>query len=68
MEVVHGDGDGGVGYHDEAPYDRIIITAGALDIAPAWREQLRADGRLVLSLEICATCRCVQRSSPQANI
>ena len=33
VEVVHG--DGGVGYHDEAPYDRIIITAGAPDIAPA---------------------------------
>ena len=33
VEVVHG--DGGVGYHDEAPYDRIIITVGAPDIAPA---------------------------------
>ena len=50
VEVVHG--DGGAGYPDEAPYDRIIVTAGAPDIAPAWREQLRADGRLVLPLEI----------------
>ncbi len=36
--------DGGLGYPAAAPYDRIIITAGADDIPPAWREQL-APGR-----------------------
>ena len=28
--------DGGYGDPDGAPYDRIIVTAGAWDIAPAW--------------------------------
>jgi protein-L-isoaspartate(D-aspartate) O-methyltransferase len=45
-------GDGGGGHPDGAPYDRIILTVGAWDLAPAWREQLRRDGRLVLPLVI----------------
>ncbi|WNZ25433.1 methyltransferase domain-containing protein [Leptolyngbya sp. NK1-12] len=44
--------DGGNGYPDFAPYDRIILTVGAWDIAPAWREQLSARGRLLLPLRI----------------
>ena len=44
--------DGGYGYPDDAPYDRIILTAGAWDISPAWREQLKPDGRLLLPLSI----------------
>jgi protein-L-isoaspartate(D-aspartate) O-methyltransferase len=43
-------GDGGLGYADAAPYDRIILTVGANDILPAWREQLKPDGRLLLPL------------------
>ena len=43
-------GDGGAGYPDLAPYDRIILTVGAWDITPAWREQLQPQGRLVLPL------------------
>jgi protein-L-isoaspartate(D-aspartate) O-methyltransferase len=45
-------GDGGLGYPAGAPYDRIVLTVGAWDIAPAWHEQLTADGRLVLPLVI----------------
>jgi protein-L-isoaspartate(D-aspartate) O-methyltransferase len=45
-------GDGGLGYPAGAPYDRIILTVGAWDIAPAWQEQLKPDGRLVLPLII----------------
>jgi len=44
--------DGGHGYLDDAPYDRIIATTGAWDIPPAWREQLKPGGRLVLPLSI----------------
>lgn len=44
--------DGGLGYADAAPYDRIILTVGARDITPAWREQLKPAGRLVLPLMI----------------
>src|SRR5258708_24206156 len=29
-------GDGALGYPEAAPYDRIILTAGTWDIAPAW--------------------------------
>jgi protein-L-isoaspartate(D-aspartate) O-methyltransferase len=44
--------DGGFGYPEAAPYDRIILTVGAADVVPAWVEQLKPDGRLVLPLSI----------------
>jgi protein-L-isoaspartate(D-aspartate) O-methyltransferase len=56
VEVVHG--DGGLGWPDRAPYDRIIVTVGAWDIPPAWTEQLARHGRLVLPLSL----RTVQQS------
>ncbi len=46
------DGDGGFGHPAGAPYDRIILTVGAWDVAPAWSEQLRPDARLVLPLVV----------------
>ena len=42
--------DGGYGVPGEAPFDRIILTVGAPDITPAWWEQLKPQGRLVLPL------------------
>lgn len=45
-------GDGGYGHAPGAPYDRIILTVGADDLLPAWIEQLRPDGLLVLPLNI----------------
>ncbi len=50
VQVVCGDGAGG--WPDGAPYDRIILAVGAADIAPAWREQLKPDGRVVLPLDL----------------
>lgn len=44
--------DGGFGYPSAAPYDRIILTVGAWDIAPAWQEQLKPNGRLLLPLTL----------------
>jgi len=44
--------DGFAGYAEAAPYDRIILTVNAADIAPAWCEQLKADGRLLLPLSL----------------
>jgi protein-L-isoaspartate(D-aspartate) O-methyltransferase len=44
--------DGGYGYADAAPYDRIVLTVGAWEIAPAWWEQLKPGGRLVLPLSL----------------
>jgi protein-L-isoaspartate(D-aspartate) O-methyltransferase len=44
--------DGGFGYPEAAPFDRIILTVGVRDIAPAWYEQLAPSGRLLLPLGI----------------
>jgi protein-L-isoaspartate(D-aspartate) O-methyltransferase len=44
--------DGGLGFPDAAPYDRIILTVNAGDITPAWREQLAENGRFLLPLSV----------------
>ena len=41
-------GDGSLGWPDEAPYDRIMVTAGAPDVPPALLEQLADGGRVVI--------------------
>ncbi len=50
VQVVHG--DGGAGFAPHAPYDRIVATVGAWDLPPAWRQQLKPTGRLVLPLHL----------------
>lgn len=50
VRVIHGDGE--LGYQDDAPYDRVIVTVGAWDLPPAWLDQLTADGRLVVPLRL----------------
>lgn len=42
--------DGAFGYEPSAPYDRVILTVGTADIAPAWIGQLRERGRIVLPI------------------
>lgn len=44
--------DGASGWAAGAPYDRIIVTASARDLAPAWCDQLGDSGRLVLPLSL----------------
>jgi protein-L-isoaspartate(D-aspartate) O-methyltransferase len=41
-------GDGSKGYPDEAPFDRIIVTAGAPSVPKPLIEQLDVNGRLVI--------------------
>jgi protein-L-isoaspartate(D-aspartate) O-methyltransferase len=53
VTVVWGDGADGVPAY--APYDRIIVTAGAWDLASQWLAQLNADGRIVLPLSVRGT-------------
>ncbi|HEY4026919.1 MAG TPA: methyltransferase domain-containing protein [Candidatus Dormibacteraeota bacterium] len=48
VEVVQG--DGAAGWPAGAPFDRVIVTAGAHDLSPAWVDQLTEDGRIVLPL------------------
>jgi len=43
-------GDGAQGWPEEAPFDRIIVTAAAAVMPKAWGEQLREGGRMVLPL------------------
>ncbi len=45
-------GDGGHGWPDAAPFDRIIVTAGTPDIPPAWRDQLTGDGVMVMPFTV----------------
>jgi protein-L-isoaspartate(D-aspartate) O-methyltransferase len=43
-------GDGGLGYPDHAPYDRMIATVSPWDIPAQWWKQLAPGGRLVAPL------------------
>lgn len=42
--------DGAAPLTGQEPFDRIVVTAGAWDIPPAWFGQLRSEGRLVVPL------------------
>jgi protein-L-isoaspartate(D-aspartate) O-methyltransferase len=57
VRVVLADAEAGV--VDHAPYDRIIVTAGAWDIPPAWVVQLGAAGRLLVPLRMRGLSRSV---------
>jgi protein-L-isoaspartate(D-aspartate) O-methyltransferase len=46
-DVVLVHGDGGLGYAEHAPYDRICVTAACPHIPPPLIEQLAARGRLI---------------------
>ncbi|MBV9143817.1 MAG: methyltransferase, FxLD system [Pseudonocardiales bacterium] len=50
VEVICG--DGALGHPGHAPYDRIIVTAEAGDLVPAWWNQLTVGGRLVVPLRL----------------
>ena len=41
-------GDGYRGWPEQAPFDSIMVTAGALEVPPALIEQLKPGGRLVI--------------------
>ncbi len=46
--VFYREGDGTLGWMEEAPFDRIIVTAGAPHIPKALVEQLGEGGRLII--------------------
>ncbi len=47
--------DGFYGFPDAAPYDRLVLTVAAGDLAPAWHEQLQPHGRLLLPLALAGS-------------
>jgi protein-L-isoaspartate(D-aspartate) O-methyltransferase len=63
VELRHGDGR--LGCPEQAPFDRILVTAAALDLEPAWLEQLAEGGLLLAPLDlapglaflVCGVCR-----------
>ncbi|MFE1768218.1 methyltransferase, FxLD system [Streptomyces angustmyceticus] len=57
ITVVTGDAEGGV--PDHAPFDAIIVTVQAADIPPAWVDQLKQGGRLVVPLRMRGMTRTV---------
>ncbi|MFI0484345.1 methyltransferase, FxLD system [Actinomadura sp. 9N215] len=57
VKVVVGDAEHGVPGEDA--FDRIIVTAGAWDIPPAWRTQLAPAGRLVVPLRLKGITRSI---------
>jgi protein-L-isoaspartate(D-aspartate) O-methyltransferase len=57
VSVVRRDAEHGV--PEGAPYDRILVTAGAWDIPPAWQDQLAAGGRLVVPLRMRGLTRSI---------
>jgi len=42
--------DGSKGYQKEAPYDKILVSAAAERVCPAWQEQVKIGGRIVTPL------------------
>lgn len=50
--VIAATADGEHGMPAHAPYDAIVVTAGAWDIPPAWLSQLAPGGTLVLPLRM----------------
>jgi protein-L-isoaspartate(D-aspartate) O-methyltransferase len=43
-------GDGTLGWEEEAPFERIMITAGAPNVPPALEQQLGEGGRMVIPI------------------
>jgi len=42
--------DGSKGYPKEAPYNKILVSATAKELTPAWQEQLKVEGRIVVPI------------------
>ena len=62
-------GDGTRGWPDAAPFDAILVAAGAPDVPNALKEQLAIGGRLIIpvgEVERCQTLRKMRRLSDGA--
>ena len=57
VEVI--ETDGGAGWAQAAPYDRIELTVGTADVSPAWVDQLASGGILVVPLWVSTFQICI---------
>jgi protein-L-isoaspartate(D-aspartate) O-methyltransferase len=46
IKVLHGDGT--MGFEEEAPYDKILVTAAGPEIPETLKQQLKPEGRLII--------------------
>lgn len=51
--------DGEFGCPESAPYDRVVVTVTAWDVAPAWMDQLAPGGRIVVPLRLRSQTRSI---------
>jgi protein-L-isoaspartate(D-aspartate) O-methyltransferase len=56
--------DGSKGWEDNAPYDKILVSAEALDLPQALREQLKIGGRIVIPIG-SSICLFVKKSETE---
>lgn len=54
------EGDGSLGYAPAAPFDAIVVAAGAPAVPPPLLEQLRVGGRLVIPVGASRGLQCLQ--------
>lgn len=57
VRVIQSDGEHGASQW--GPFDRIVVTFGAWDIAPAWLDQLSETGRIVVPLRFAGLTRLI---------
>ena len=53
-------GDGALGWPEQAPFDRILVTAGAVEIPSILLDQLRIGGILVIPVGATGNEQCLQ--------
>lgn len=66
LQVKVVNGNGALGHAEGSPFDRIVVTTGATEVATAWHEQLQDGGRLVVPVvdpEGIGTIRCLVKQN-----
>ncbi len=66
VDLKHADGRSG--YPDQAPFDRIMVTAATPDLEPAWLEQLSEHGLLLAPLALAPGLAYVVRGTVSAGV
>jgi protein-L-isoaspartate(D-aspartate) O-methyltransferase len=61
-------GNGYAGWPEEAPFDRIIVTAAPDEVPPALVEQLKIDGLLVIPVGVGEQVLHVMRKTPAGMV
>lgn len=57
VRVIQADGEQGA--PERGPFDRIVVTFGAWDVAPSWLDQLSDTGRMVIPLRFAGLTRLI---------